>query len=104
MQQCRQAVAGPSTSALDGALRNAEQAGGVGHGVAVHVHGEYRGPLPDGQPQQSLMHDDGSLNPRVGVGYRVILVQWDGTGPDRGASKLVGARIEDDPVQPTADG
>ena len=37
-----------STTALDRALGDAEQAGGVGHRVTLHIDGHHRSPLLDG--------------------------------------------------------
>jgi len=92
----------PRAAALDGAFGDPEQPGGVGHRIAVHVNGDHRGALLDGQAHQCPLHRDRRVDLRGPVRHRIAVVE------DRGRVSLVAAQpiqasIHDDAVQPTAD-
>jgi len=66
-----QANPSAGTSALDGAFGDAEQLGGVGDRVALHIDGHYGGSLLDGQAQQRPLYQNRSLDMSRPIGDRI---------------------------------
>ncbi len=83
--------AGPRAAALDGALGDAEQPGGVGHRIAVHIDRDHRGALSGRQPHQCLAHHDRGLDlaVRSAIGAAVIgrVRRWAGSALRRSRSR-----------------
>ena len=95
---------GPGTgaAALHRSFRDAEQLGGVGDRIAVHVDGDHRGTLLDGKPHQRPLDRDRRLDLRGPIRHRVDIVEH-GSQVGLVAAQPIQARIDDDAVQPAAD-
>ena len=94
---------GTRTAALHGALRNAEDARGLGNGVALHVDRHHGCTLLDGKPHQGAFHHDRGVHPRRGIADVAGIVLELRGGVCLVAPQPVEARVHDDAVQPAAD-
>ena len=95
--------AGASTVVSFSDPGDAEQRGGVGDRVTLHVHGHHRGPLLDGKAHQGPLHQDRRLHLRRAIGHRVDILERGGR-VSLGATQPIEAGVEHDAVQPAADG
>ncbi len=93
---------GAGASAFDRAFGDAEQPGGVGDRIAVHVDGHHRGALLDGQPHQRPLHRDRGLDLGGPIGDRIDVFERGG-GVSLVAAQPIQAGIDHDAVQPAAD-
>ena len=91
----------PRATTLDGAFSDAEQLGGVGDRIAVHVNGNHRGALLDGQSHQCPLNRDRYVD-LCGLIRHGIAVVEDSGRLSFVAAQPIQASIDHDAMQPTA--
>ena len=101
-EQLGETNTGAGASALDGTLGNAQQPGGVGNRVALHVDRHNGGPLLDRELSQCPLHHNRRLDLSAEISYRLDILERHGP-LGFGAPQPVQAGVDHDAVQPAAD-